>query len=52
MTYVYKTDNEVIECELLHEFLEAYQIHYVDRETGESVEKVVSRDHIREISGS
>ena len=52
VAYVYKTEGEVIECELLHEFLEAYQIHYVDSETGEVVEKVVSRDHIREIGGS
>lgn len=49
VTYVYKTDSEVVECELLHEFLEAYQIHYIDSVTGEVVEKVVSRDDIRMI---
>jgi len=51
VAYVYKTDSEVIECELLHEFQEAYQIHYVDSKTGEVVEKVVSRDYIQEIDG-
>jgi hypothetical protein len=52
VAYVYNSDGEFIECELLHEFLEAYQIHYIDSVTGEKVEKVVSREYITEIGGS
>ncbi len=40
-------DRGWVECELLHEFLEDYQIKYHSEE-GE-VEKVVKRDTVREV---
>ncbi len=47
--WVYREDNnEWVECELLHEFLEDYQIRYYSNNVGE-VEKVVKRDSVREI---
>ena len=50
MSYVYHTDeHDVINCELLHEFLESYQIKYVDPQSGEEVEKIVDRNYIREV---
>ena len=42
--------NEWVECELLHEFLESYQIRYYSKFVDREVEQVVSRDRIREIS--
>ena len=41
--------SEWIKCELLHEFLESYQIEFIDPSTGEKVEKVVHRDLIRAV---
>lgn len=45
----YCDENEWVECELLHEFLESYQIRYYSADTGE-VEKVVNRNSVREIT--
>lgn len=52
MRYAYKDSSGLVECELLHEFLEEYQIQYIDRETGEKIEEVVRRELVREIHNS
>jgi len=52
MIYVYgerHKPNEWVECELLHEFLESYQIEFRDPHSGELVEQVVKRDLVRAI---
>ena len=52
MIYVYGERNkpsEWIRCELLHEFLESYQIEYKDPNTGKNVECVVKRDLVRQV---
>ncbi len=41
-------DRGWVECELLHEFLEDYQIRYYSDDQGE-VEKVVKRESVREV---
>jgi hypothetical protein len=47
--WVYRDeDSSWVECELLHEFLEDYQIRYYSSTVGE-VEKVVKRDTVREV---
>lgn len=45
--YREETTNEWVECELLHEFLEAYQIVYYSNSS--SIEAIVCRDRVREI---
>lgn len=50
MIHVYGERNnpsEWVKCELLHEFLESYQIEFKDPQTGEKVERVVKRDLVR-----
>lgn len=45
--WIYRDDNNWVECELLHEFIDAYQIRYYCNE--EEVEEVVAREKVREI---
>ena len=45
--YLEETNNEWVECELLHEFIDAYQIRYYISE--DSVEAVVKRESVREV---
>ena len=53
MIYVYgerTKPSEWVECSLLHEFLESYQIEFMDPSTGELVEQVVNRDLVRAVN--
>ena len=50
--YVYgerSNPSEWVKCNLLHEFLESYQIEFKDPNTGEYVEIVVKRELVREV---
>ena len=52
MIYVYGERNkpsEWVKCELLHEFLESYQIEFRDPSTGKRVERVVKRELVRQV---
>ena len=52
MIHVYGERNkpsEWVKCELLHEFLECYQISFRDPNTGKEIEKIVKRDLVREV---
>lgn len=52
MIYVYgerHKPSEWVKCNLLHEFLESYQIEFKDPNTGQQVECVVNRDLVREV---
>ena len=52
MIYVYgerTKPTEWVKCNLLHEFLESYQIEFKDPTTGEQKEKVVHRDLVRAV---
>ncbi len=40
---------EWIRCNLLHEFMECYQIEFKDPSTGQEVEKIVRRELVREV---
>jgi len=40
---------EWVKCELLHEFLEAYQISFKDPNTGKETEKIVNKNLVRQI---
>jgi len=48
LMWLYHEDDDWVECELLHEFLEHYQIKYHDSDF-HHIEKVVSRDDIKEV---
>lgn len=55
MIYVYGERHkpaEWVKCELLHEFLESYQISFMDPQTGKEVEKVVKRELVRQLYDS
>ena len=52
MIYVYgerSKPSEWVQCNLLHEFLECYQISFRDPRTGKEVEKVVKRELVRQV---
>ena len=52
MIYVYGekyNPQEWVKCNLLHEFLESYQIEFRDPKTGETVERVVKRELVRQV---
>jgi len=52
MIYVYgerSKPTEWVRCNLLHEFLESYQIEFKDPSTGEKVEQVVKRELVRAV---
>ena len=44
--WLYCEDDQWVECELLHEFMYDYQMHYKDV-TGETIEKIVKREDIK-----
>ena len=52
MIYVYgerHKPSEWVKCNLLHEFLESYQIEFKDPKTGKQVERVVDRELVRQV---
>lgn len=44
--------SEWVECKILHEFLEKYQIIYYSKNTASNIELVVDRNNVREVESN